>query len=361
MGFTKVRVDGEVKDIEKGMKLDRYKIHDIDIVIDRLQIQSSDRKRIYDSVITAMRHGGKTMMIMDFESGAVRHFSRLLMCPTSGISYPEPEPNLFSFNSPYGACTTCKGLGEVSEMDTDKIIPDPKKSIKKGGFAPLGEYKRTWIFEKLDAFLIQEGFIDKNNFTAMFGIYWTVSTPWQTMSGSFNNGGSPSIGNWDTSKVTSFNSMFTGQLSFNQNIGSWNVGKVTTFQNLFSVFNPTPAFSSSLFTFNNGGSDSINNWNLTSSTRIDVMFRDAGNFNQPIGNWNVSNITNFANFMTNKTFNDYSVANYDALLNGWASRPVISGRSINFGTIKYSAAASASRAILTSAPNSWTIVDGGQV
>ncbi len=158
MGFTKVRVDGEVKDIEKGMRLDRYKIHDIDIVIDRLQISSNDRKRIYDSVVTAMRHGSKSMMVMDHESGAVRHFSRLLMCPTTGISYPEPEPNLFSFNSPYGACPTCSGLGEVSEADIDKIIPDPSLSVKKGGLAPLGEYKRTWIFEKIDAYLSHEGY-----------------------------------------------------------------------------------------------------------------------------------------------------------------------------------------------------------
>lgn len=158
MGFTKVRVDGEVKDIEKGMRLDRYKIHDIDIVIDRLQISSNDRKRIYDSVVTAMRHGSKSMMVMDHESGAVRHFSRLLMCPTTGISYPEPEPNLFSFNSPYGACPTCSGLGEVSEADIDKIIPDSSLSVKKGGLAPLGEYKRTWIFEKIDAYLSHEGY-----------------------------------------------------------------------------------------------------------------------------------------------------------------------------------------------------------
>ena len=158
MGFTKVRVDGEVKDIEKGMRLDRYKIHDIDMVIDRLQISSTDRKRIYDSVVTAMRHGSKSMMVMDHQSGAVRHFSRLLMCPTTGISYPEPEPNLFSFNSPYGACPTCSGLGEVSEADIDKIIPDPSLSVKKGGLAPLGEYKRTWIFEKIDVYLSHEGY-----------------------------------------------------------------------------------------------------------------------------------------------------------------------------------------------------------
>ena len=125
-GFTKVRVDGEVLDIENGMKLDRYKIHDIELVIDRIQINKEDRKRIYDSVVTAMKHGGKSMMVMDFESNEVRHFSRLLMCPTSGISYPEAEPSLFSFNSPYGACQTCSGLGEVSEADIDKIIPNPK-------------------------------------------------------------------------------------------------------------------------------------------------------------------------------------------------------------------------------------------
>ena len=158
MGFTKVRIDGEIKDIEKGMRLDRYKIHDIDLVIDRLQIAETDRKRIYDSVITSMKHGNKAMMVLDFETEKVRHFSRSLMCPTSGISYPEPEPSLFSFNSPYGACQTCSGLGEVSEADITKIIPNPKLSIKKGGFAPLGEYKKTWIFDKLESYLTQEDF-----------------------------------------------------------------------------------------------------------------------------------------------------------------------------------------------------------
>lgn len=158
MGFSKVRIDGEIKDIESGMRLDRYKVHDIEIVIDRLLIDGNDRKRIYDAVITAMKQGSKAMMVMEFESNEVRHFSRSLMCPTSGISYPEPEPSLFSFNSPYGACQTCNGLGEVSEVDLEKIIPNFKLSIKKGGLAPLGEYKKTWIFEKLDAFLIQEGY-----------------------------------------------------------------------------------------------------------------------------------------------------------------------------------------------------------
>ncbi|MDX2360494.1 MAG: excinuclease ABC subunit UvrA [Crocinitomicaceae bacterium] len=158
MGFTKVRVDGELKDIEKGMRLDRYKIHDIDIVVDRLAVSDKDRQRLYDDVTTAMKHGGKSLMIMDFETEEVRHFSRSLMCPSTGISYPEPEPNLFSFNSPYGACKTCSGLGEVTEVDLNKIIPDPSKSIKKGGIIPLGEYRRTWIFERLDKYLAQEGF-----------------------------------------------------------------------------------------------------------------------------------------------------------------------------------------------------------
>lgn len=158
MGFTKVRVDGNLKDITKGMKVDRYKIHDIDIVIDRLEISKKVRQRIYDDVVMAMKHGSKSMMVMDFETNDVRHFSRSLMCPTSGISYPEPEPNLFSFNSPYGACKSCSGLGEVSEVDLDKIIPNFSKTIKKGGLAPLGEYKRTWIFEKLSEFLEQAGF-----------------------------------------------------------------------------------------------------------------------------------------------------------------------------------------------------------
>ncbi|MCO5258585.1 MAG: excinuclease ABC subunit UvrA [Crocinitomicaceae bacterium] len=158
MGYTKVRVDGEILDITKGMKLDRYKIHDIELVIDRLAIDKKDEKRIYDAVVLAMRKGDKQMMVMEYDTSEVRHFSRLLMCPTSGISYPEPEPNLFSFNSPYGACPTCNGLGVVSEASMDKIIPDPTKSIKQGGLAPLGEYKNTWVFMRLDEFLQAEGF-----------------------------------------------------------------------------------------------------------------------------------------------------------------------------------------------------------
>lgn len=158
MGFTKVRVDGEIKDISQGMRLDRYKIHDIEIVVDRLAVSELDHKRIYDAVIMTMKLGGKEMMVMDFETGNVRHFSRSLMCPSTGIAYPEPEPNLFSFNSPYGACPNCSGLGEVTEASIEKIIPNPALSLKKGGLAPLGEYKRNWFFDKIERLLEHSGF-----------------------------------------------------------------------------------------------------------------------------------------------------------------------------------------------------------
>ena len=158
LGFTKVRVDGVLLDIVKGMKLDRYKIHDIEIVIDRIQVSDKHKTRLAKSIQMAMKYGDKSMMIMRKDDHKVRHFSRALMCPTSGISYPEPEPNLFSFNSPRGACPKCNGLGEISEVDIEKIIPDTKLSIYKGGLAPLGEYKRTWIFEKIETFLADNNY-----------------------------------------------------------------------------------------------------------------------------------------------------------------------------------------------------------
>jgi surface protein len=254
--------------------------------------------------------------------------------------------------------------------------------------------------------------------------------------GKFNNGGSPSIGNWDTPNLIDMQSMFTGQTYFNQNIGNWNIGNVTVMSGLFScqflpgtfnnggsdsiknwdtrkVFNFLNLFrnqkdfnqevglwntsnlrgsaqmflsDSGLSSFNNAGTDSIKNWNTSQVTDVSFMFNNATVFNQPIGNWdtskvtnmnsvfrgsttfnqlvsnwNVSLVTNFSNFMTGKTDLNYSTANYDALLIGWASRPVIANRSINFGTIKRTAASTAARAILTSAPNNWTIVDGGLI
>jgi excinuclease ABC subunit A len=157
MGYNKVRVDGEIKEIEKGMKLDRYKVHDIELVVDRILVRPEDHKRMYDSVVLALKLGGKEMMVMDHETERVRHFSRLLMCPTTGISYPEPEPNLFSFNSPYGACQTCSGLGEISEADVEKMIPDRTLTIREGALIPLGEFKRNWFYEKLEKLLDANG------------------------------------------------------------------------------------------------------------------------------------------------------------------------------------------------------------
>jgi len=151
-GFVKVRVDGEVRDIEKGMKIDRYKTHDIEIVIDRLKIEDDQDidKRILETINTAMYHGDDVMMILDHDTNEARYFSRSLMCPTSGISYPNPEPNNFSFNSPKGACPKCNGIGELRVVNKDKIIPDPKLSIKAGGLAPHGNQKSNWIFKQLE-------------------------------------------------------------------------------------------------------------------------------------------------------------------------------------------------------------------
>jgi excinuclease ABC subunit A len=157
IGFTKVRVNGIVQDIVKGMRLDRYKIHDIELVVDRIIVNKKDRQRLKDAVQVAMKHGDASMMVLDLETNKSKFFSRSLMCPTSGISYPEPEPNLFSFNSHYGACQTCSGLGEVSAASMEKIIPDPSKSIRKGGLVPLGEYKKSWIYDKIEQLVITNG------------------------------------------------------------------------------------------------------------------------------------------------------------------------------------------------------------
>ncbi len=151
-GFLKVRVNGQIRDLEVGMKVDRYKNHDIEIVIDRMAIDSEEdtNKRLSESIKTAMYHGDDVMMVIEQENQEVRFYSRNLMCPSSGISYPNPEPNNFSFNSPKGACPCCNGLGTVNEINLQKIIPNPKATIKNGGFAPLGDYKSSWIFKQLE-------------------------------------------------------------------------------------------------------------------------------------------------------------------------------------------------------------------
>ncbi len=151
-GFVKVRVDGVIVELSPGMKVDRYKTHDIEIVVDRLVVDD-DKKRIYESVKTALYHGNDLMMVYDIEKNAVRYFSRTLMCPDTGISYPAPEPNTFSFNSPKGACDHCNGLGTIFEINREKIIPNPQLSIKQGGLDPIGPYKSSWIFKQIDTIL----------------------------------------------------------------------------------------------------------------------------------------------------------------------------------------------------------------
>ncbi len=157
-GFLKARVDGEIVDVTSGMRVDRYKTHDIEIVVDRLSSPESDGVRLAEAVRTAMYHGEGTMMVEDFATGEIRYYSRHLMCAESGISYPLPEPNTFSFNSPKGACPECAGLGEVLLIDLKKVIPDDKLSIKAGAIAPLGTYKNSWIFQQIDAIAKRYGF-----------------------------------------------------------------------------------------------------------------------------------------------------------------------------------------------------------
>ncbi len=151
-GFVKVRVDGAIVDITPGMRLDRYKTHDIEIVIDRLKVDKKTlaTNRLDESITTAMYHGDKMLMIFEHDEKTLRYFSGNLMCPTSGISYPNPEPNNFSFNSPKGACPDCNGIGNLYKVNTQKIIPNPKLSIKNGGLAPQGPQKNSWIFKQLE-------------------------------------------------------------------------------------------------------------------------------------------------------------------------------------------------------------------
>ena len=158
-GYLHIRIDGEVQEIKQGMKVDRYKTkvdryktHDIEVVIDRIAVKGAD-ERLKKTIQTAMKQGEGLIMIMDYETGEVKHFSKRLMCPTTGISYSDPAPNTFSFNSPQGACPRCKGLGYINEIDMAKVIPDTRKNIHEGGIVPLGKYKNQMIFWQIDAIL----------------------------------------------------------------------------------------------------------------------------------------------------------------------------------------------------------------
>ncbi len=157
-GYLRARIDGEIRELAFGLQLDRYKVHDIEVVIDRLLVRESDRERLTRTIQTSLKQGKGTLMVLDEVTGDARHFSRKLMCPTTGLSYDEPEPNTFSFNSPYGACESCKGLGFVNEVDLSKVMPDKNLSIKKGGIKPLGDYKNNWVFKQIEAIGYKYGF-----------------------------------------------------------------------------------------------------------------------------------------------------------------------------------------------------------
>ena len=152
-GYIYVRVDGEIKEIERGMKTDRYKNHNIEVIVDKLAVQPKDSERLKSSVHTALKQGDGLIMIYDKDADTAKYFSSHLMCPTTGISYSDPAPNIFSFNSPEGACPRCKGMGFVNEIDVKKVIPDTSQSIHDGGIAPLGKYKNQMIFWQIAAIL----------------------------------------------------------------------------------------------------------------------------------------------------------------------------------------------------------------
>ena len=152
-GYLYVRVDGEILEITRGMKTDRYKNHNIEVVIDKMMVRDTDSERLQKSVQTAMKQGEGVLMIYDADTGAVKNYSKRLMCPTTGMSYADPAPNRFSFNSPEGACERCKGLGVVNEIDLNKVIPDRQLSIHDGAITPLGKYKNQMIFWQIDAIL----------------------------------------------------------------------------------------------------------------------------------------------------------------------------------------------------------------
>ena len=156
-GYLNVRVDGEIKEVTHGMKLDRYKMHSVEVVIDKLVVSSSDKRRLKESLRIAMKQGDGLVMLLDADTGELRHYSRRLMDSVTGLSYSEPAPHNFSFNSPQGACPRCKGLGQVSLLDMDKIVPNPELSIYGGGIVALGKYKNTCIFWQIDAICEKHG------------------------------------------------------------------------------------------------------------------------------------------------------------------------------------------------------------
>ncbi|MEM9990904.1 MAG: excinuclease ABC subunit UvrA, partial [Bacteroidota bacterium] len=157
-GYTKVRVDGEILDVKPEMQIDRYKVHDIEVVIDRIKLTTDRMERLNTSLQTALKMGNGLVFVMEYEADEVFPYSKHLMDAETGLSYEEPSPNAFSFNSPYGMCPTCKGLGKVNKVDMEKVLPDPEKSINKKGIAPLGEVRDNWTFKQMRAIAKEYGF-----------------------------------------------------------------------------------------------------------------------------------------------------------------------------------------------------------
>ena len=157
-GFLNVRINNEIRELVPGLKLDRYKTHFIELVVDKFRVGEITDKRLRDSVEMSLDQGDGVMMILDPDSSELRYFSRHLMCPVTGLSYNEPAPHTFSFNSPQGACPRCNGLGQISSIDERKLIPDPELSIRKGGIEPLGKYRNVWIFWQIEAIAEKNGF-----------------------------------------------------------------------------------------------------------------------------------------------------------------------------------------------------------
>jgi len=183
-GYTKVRVDGDVQDLVPGKQVDRYKVHDIEVVVDRFKVEKSKQDRLFTSLATALNMGNGFIMVCDHDTGEINAYSKYLMCPESGISYEEPSPNAFSFNSPYGSCKSCNGLGKIPQVDLDKIIPDNKKSINEAGIAPFGEVRDNSTFKQLRAIA------KKNKFTFSTPIH---KIPKKALDMILYGGGKPSL------------------------------------------------------------------------------------------------------------------------------------------------------------------------
>jgi hypothetical protein len=283
--------------------------------------------------------------------------------------------NMGNWNTSSAVNTSFMFFGSSTIAPYGSFNNGTSDSIKNWNVSNVQDFSSMFFNQPL--FNREIGLWNTSSATNMLGMFGCTIASTNVI-GTFNNAGSDSIKNWNTSNVTNMQQLFQMQRNFNQNIGSWDVSRVTNFVSMFIMVSPITS------SFNNNGSPSINNWNTSSALdmsfmfeyatafnqpinnwnmssvgAINRMFRGAGAFNQLVNNWNVSNITNASNFMELRTDLNYSAANYDALLIGWSSRPVVPNRSINFGTIKRTAASTAARLILTSAPNNWTIVDGG--